>query len=59
MPAPILHNEFRRLAVLRKYHIVDKAPEKTCDEIASLAAEVCEVPIGIILYLCWTKAGSG
>jgi len=40
--------EQHRLAALARYQIVDTLPELTYDDIALLAAEICEVPISLI-----------
>jgi two-component system NtrC family sensor kinase len=40
--------EQQRLAALARYQIVDTLPELTYDDIALLAAEICEVPISLI-----------
>jgi len=48
MKAPIPANETERLAALKSYHILDTAAEQSYDDIAALAAYVCEVPIALI-----------
>lgn len=47
-PAPIPPNEPQRLAALREYRILDSAPEQAYDDIATLAASVCHVPIALV-----------
>lgn len=40
--------ESRRLKALRQYHIMDTGAEKAFDNLAHLAAMVCETPISLI-----------
>ncbi len=55
--------EQRRLASLHSYAVLDTPAERTFDEIAALAAEVCETPIALITLLDatrqWFKAKVG
>jgi adenylate cyclase len=44
MAFPIPVNEPQRLAALRAFDILDTAPEIAYDEIAELAAHVCNCP---------------
>jgi GAF domain-containing protein len=48
MKAQAPANEPQRLAALREYHILDTAPEQTYDDITTLAASVCHVPIALV-----------
>jgi PAS domain S-box-containing protein len=46
--APDLENTSERQAALRRYHILDTAPEKDFDHITSLVAKVCDVSSALI-----------
>jgi PAS domain S-box-containing protein len=48
MKVPIPSNESARLAALRALGVLDTPPEEAFDEIASLAASVCQTPIALI-----------
>ena len=48
MKAPLPNNENERLAALRKYHILDTAPEQAFDDITKLAAFICQTPIATV-----------
>src|SRR5215470_8891489 len=56
-------NETRRLEALRAYQILDTPPEQSFDDLARLAAEVCETPIAFISFIDdrreWFKARTG
>jgi class 3 adenylate cyclase len=56
-------NEAQRLAALRKFDILDSAPEIAYDEIVELAAQICGCPIACISFVDdhrrWTKAKVG
>lgn len=41
-------NEAARLEALRRYAILDTAPEQAFDDLTLLAAQVCDVPIALI-----------
>ena len=62
-PFPIPANEPQRLAALRALDILDSPPETAYDEIAVLAAQICECPIGYISFVDdnrrWLKARYG
>lgn len=47
-PPAILPNEKERLEALRELNILNALPEKSFDDIARLAAYICEVPIALI-----------
>ena len=46
--APLPANEAQRLHALHCCNILDTAPDCAFDELADLAAEICETPIGLI-----------
>lgn len=48
MSAPTPKNEVRRLKVLWQYDVLDTVPEEVFDELAELAAHICESPIALI-----------
>ena len=48
MKAPLPANEVERLAALKEYHILDTGTEPSYDDITTLAAQICEVPIATI-----------
>ena len=60
---PIPANEPERLKVLRALDILDSPPETAYDELAALAAQICECPIGYISFIDddrrWLKAKYG
>ena len=49
--APDLEQTSERQAALRRYHILDTAPEKNFDRITSLVAKVCDVPTALITLI--------
>ena len=60
---PIPANESQRVTALRALDILDSPPETAYDEIAVLAAQICECPIGYISFVdddrSWLKAKYG
>jgi GAF domain-containing protein len=56
-------NETRRLDALRAYEILDTPPEQSFDDLARLAAAVCETPIALVSFIDdrrqWFKARTG
>jgi GAF domain-containing protein len=63
MHAPIPANETIRLKVLWQYDVLDTVPEEVFDDLAELAARICESPIGLISLVDkerqWFKAKVG
>lgn len=55
--------EADRLATLRSFRILDTEPESFFDEIAKIAAHICNAPIGVISFVDehrqWFKAAYG
>lgn len=56
-------NEEQRLNSLNDYHILDSLPEQAYDDIATIAAQICGVPIALISLIDkdrqWIKASYG
>lgn len=46
--APLPADELQRLAALRRYQILDTAPEAEFDDLTRLAAIICETPTALI-----------
>ena len=63
MRAPLAKDEEKRVAALRSYEILDTPQEESFDEIANLAANICETPIALITFVDadrqWFKAKVG
>ena len=61
--ASIPADEPDRLVALQRYRILDTAPETCFDQLALLAAHVCETPVALISFIDeqrqWIKAGTG
>jgi len=51
MKAPIPPNEQARLDRLAQYDILDTAAEQVFDDVAMLAAEICQTPIALISFV--------
>lgn len=60
---PIPQNETRRVAALHSYGILDTSPETAFDELAELAAIICETPGALISFVdsdrLWYKSKIG
>lgn len=56
-------DEIERLEALVQYEILDSEPEREYDEIARIAAQVCDVPVAIVSFIDknrkWHKAKVG
>jgi len=63
MSFPVPPNESARLAALRSYAILDTPPEQDYDDLAALAAELCDAPLASITLVDearqWFKAAVG
>jgi len=61
--APIPPNEEDRLEALRQYQILDTAAEQVFDNIARLAADICQTPISLLSFIDqnrqWFKSNVG
>lgn len=60
---PESKNEVARLEALHEYEIIDTEPEQAFDDLASLAALLCNTPIALISLIDanrqWFKAKVG
>ncbi|OKH52017.1 hybrid sensor histidine kinase/response regulator [Calothrix sp. HK-06] len=63
MNSAILNKESARLLTLRQYQILDTSPEEAFDDLAMLAAQICDAPIALINLIDanrqWFKAKVG
>ncbi|MCK5623526.1 MAG: GAF domain-containing protein [Alphaproteobacteria bacterium] len=63
MTYPIPDNEAERLAAVGSYAVTDTPPEMSYDDIAELAAQICQCPVGLINIIAdtreWLKAKYG
>lgn len=48
MAAQALQSEKQRLKVLWQYEVLDSVPEEMFDDLAELAAHICEAPVALI-----------
>ena len=51
----VQHDESERLKSLLHYEILDTLPDPAFDEIARLAASVCNAPFAFIGFLDWSR----
>lgn len=51
MNAPIPQNEAERLAALRQYEVLDSPPEEAFDDLTTLAAHICGVPMALVSFV--------
>ena len=63
MNSPFPNNEAERLAALKEYRILDTGTEQPYDDITTLAAHICQVPIATISLVDearqWFKSRTG
>jgi PAS domain S-box-containing protein len=61
--APLPPDEEARLAALRRVEVLDTEPEETFDDIARLAAHICQTPVALVSLVDehrqWFKARVG
>jgi class 3 adenylate cyclase len=63
MTYPVPDNEPERVAAVASYCVTDTPPEVSYDDIAELAAQICQCPVGLINIIAdtreWLKAKYG
>ena len=63
MPLPLPQNESCRLESLRNFRILETSCEQVFDDIARLAAVICDAPVAVIAFIdeqrVWFKAKIG
>ena len=63
IPAALPDNEVERLAALRRYDVLDTADEQEYDDLTTMAAAICDVPISVISLIDenrqWFKSRHG
>ena len=63
MPLPLPQNESHRLESLRNFRILETSCEEVFDDIARLAAVICDAPVAVITFIdeqrVWFKAKVG
>ena len=52
---PVQHDETERLKSLLQYDILDTLPDPAFDEIARMAAAICNAPYAFIGFLDWSR----
>ena len=61
--APLPENEASRLAALQCYQVLDTDPEDSFDDLTTLAAQICDVPIALVSLIDtnrqWFKSAVG
>jgi GAF domain-containing protein len=50
-PLPIPKDESKRMATLRKYHILDSPAEAEFDNLTAMAAHICGTPVALITLI--------
>jgi len=50
-PVPIPKDESKRVAPLRKYHILDSPAEAQFDALTAMAAQICGTPVALITLI--------
>src|SRR5450432_4525975 len=53
--ATVQHDETERLKSLLQYDILDTLPDPAFDEIARMAASICNAPYAFIGFLDWSR----
>lgn len=51
MKAPLPQDERRRVEALREFEVLDTEPEEAYDEVARLAAYICQTPTALITFV--------
>jgi formate hydrogenlyase transcriptional activator len=63
MDDPAARDESARLRALQRYEILDTPPERPFDDLATLAARLCDAPIALVSFVAgdrqWFKARLG
>src|ERR1700674_3661100 len=53
--ATVQHDETERLKSLQQYEILDTLPDPAFDEIARMAATICNAPYAFISFVDWSR----
>lgn len=63
VPPDVLYQEETRLTALRRYRILDTAPETAFDDLTTLASYICGTPAALISFVdadrVWLKSKQG